>query len=815
MISELLSDGWVFRTKTGLFDETGTSHEWVPVHVPHDAMIATARSASAPGGAASAYFPDGVWEYRISIDVSASDLDGRVLLSFEGVYRSAVVFVNGQVADRWPDGYGDRVVDLTPHLRAGADNEIRVEARAFRDSRWYTGAGIYRPVHIIRTSLMHIGFDEPAVSTSISGTGAHIEVATSVENVDRLPGVARVRVVIRNPEDEIVATDSAPVTVSAQGTAVVRCRFLLEDADLWSPETPSLYSVQVFLERDAVVLDSARTTFGVRSLELDPVHGLRVNGAVVKLRGACIHHDNGVLGAATYEEAEERRARKLKEAGFNAIRSAHNTVSRAMLNACDRLGLLIMDEAFDSWSESKTEFDFALDFPEHWSGVLRGMVLKDRNHPSVFAYSIGNEIPEVAKSTGRMWARRLAEEVRTLDSTRFITAGVNAALAVTTPPPSVESDEESSGGDTARPPSGGLNAMIAGAGDFFNRLGASDAVTVATEETFSVLDIAGMNYMDARYEADRERFPHRVIVGSETFPTRIDTLWDLVLRNPHVIGDFTWTGWDYLGEAGIGRSTYADEEVRSFAGEFPWLVAGCGDIDITGRRRPASFYREIVYGRRSTPFIAVQDPAVFDRPDTSSPWSWGAYSDSWTWAGSEYTPIRVEVYSDADEVELQVCGEVIGRAAAGAANRFRGTFETAYRPGMITATAIRGGEPGESWSLQTAGVPDGVSLSLDAARPITVGGLAFVDIAVVDVEGVVAKDPATVRVSLDGPGVLQALGNADPLNLTGYSNTSSPVHDGFALAVIRATGEGTIRVTVTAEGLNPAEVTFAAQRFRK
>jgi len=589
----------------------------------------------------------------------------------------------------------------------------------------------------------------------------------------------------------VVATATSPVTVLPGEPAVVRQRVLLPEPALWSPDSPSLYSAVVSLRNGDTDVDDDTVSFGVRTLALDPERGLRINGRPVKMRGACVHHDNGVLGAATIGRAEERRVQLLKDAGFNALRSAHNPMSRAMLDACDRHGVLVMDELTDMWTEGKTDFDAALDFPEWWERDVEAMVRKDVNHPSVVLYSIGNEIPEVARPHGAVWSRRLAEKVRSLDGTRFITNGINAMLSVIGEAVTPEAAE------------GGINTMLTDIGAFMEELSGSEPVATRTAESYDVLDAAGMNYMEARYEIDRELFPRRVIVGSETFPGKIDQLWRLVLDNPHVIGDFTWTGWDYLGEAGVGRVTTADDPTAGqFGAPYPWLLAHVGDLDITGHRRPASYYREIVFGLRSDPYIAVLRPERHGRELSKTPWAWSDTVGSWSWAGAEGKPVTVEVYSDADEVELLLDGASLGIEPAGEKNRFRAEFEVTYAPGELTAVARTAGEETGRFSLRSATGPVLLAAAVDR-REIRADDedLAYLQITLQDAEGtVVLGVDREVTVTVEGAGVLAGFGSARPAAEESYLDDVHTTFDGRALAVLRPTGAGTITVTAAADG---------------
>jgi beta-galactosidase len=794
--------GWQSRPKTNPFAElTGDAPPWQAVTLPHDATLGRERSAQ--HGAASGYFPGGVFEYRTTLAAPAEWRDRHALLEFEGVYRSALVYVNGALVGQWASGYTGFAVPLDGHLRYGEDNELRVECRAHADSRWYAGAGIHRPVRLVVGPLVHIALDGVRVSTRDADAHlAVVEVATTVENDERGMRTVTVSTELREADGTVVATDRVPVSVLPGEPAVVRQRLTLADPALWGPDSPALYEATVTLQDGDAALDDDTVTFGIRTLSVDPHRGLRINGEQVLLRGACVHSDNGLLGAAAIGRADERRVELLKAAGFNALRSAHNPMSRAMLDACDRLGVLVMDELTDMWTESKTDFDAALHFPQWWERDLEEMVRKDASHPSVILYSIGNEIPEVGKPNGALWSRQLAEKVRQLDPTRLVTNGVNGALSVPfdAPPPELEG--------------AGINTMLATMGELMTSFAASEKVGDATAETFGVLDVAGMNYMDSRYEKDRALFPNRVIVGSETFPDRIDVLWRQVRDNPHVIGDFTWTGWDYLGEAGIGRTSFADEPGASqLAAPYPWLAAWCGDLDLTGHRRPASYYREIVFGLRRNPYLAVQRPERHGRELVTSPWSWTDSVGSWSWPGAEGRPVTVEVYSDAEEVELLLDGRSLGTAAAGEKNRFRAEFAVTYAPGELTAVARTGGEETGRSTLRSA--TGDVRLAVAADRAVIRADdtdLGYVDLALTDAAGTVAHGvDREVAVSVEGPAVLQGFGSAAPATEESYLDDVATTFDGRALAIVRPTGAGAITVTASAHGCDPVSVRLEAR----
>ena len=823
MIRVSFNDGWEFRPKVSSFAELGgASIPYQPVTLPHDAMIGQQRVApnghasqdrqashdgQAAEGGAGAYFPGGAFEYRKTFSVPEEQRDSRVLLEFEGVYRDAMVYINGDYAGQRPYGYSLFRIDAGRFLRFGENNEIRVEARAHKDSRWYTGAGIYRDTWLLTGGLVRIGPDGLRVTTpDIDAERAVVEVATRVENDSIAIRSVGLVTEVRDAAGAIVAADVTQVTVLPGEPAIARQRLYVRKACLWSPDSPALYTARVALTDSSGEADAETVTFGIRSLRLDPERGLRINGETVKLRGACVHHDNGILGAATFARAEERRVQLLKYAGFNAIRMSHHPMSKAMLDACDRLGVLVMDEAFDMWTSAKSDFDYSLQFPQWWERDVEAMVAKDVNHPSVILYSIGNEIPETGSPAGAAWGRKLAEKVRALDGTRYVTNAVNGMLAVLNDLAALRSQASENAG---------VNALMADAGAMMNAISASDLVTLRTAESFSVLDVAGLNYAEARYDLDRDLFPNRIIVGSETFPTRIDGNWQLVKQHGNVIGDFTWTGWDYLGEVGIGRPQFAtgDGQRPTFAAPYPWLLAGTGDIDITGHRRPASYYREIVFGLRAAPYLAVQRPEQHGKTFTGTPWAWSDSVASWTWPGSEGAPVTVEVYSDADEVELVVNGRSLGRRPAGQQHRFRAEFEAVYQPGELLAIAYADGAEVGRQVLRSAVGP--VLLQVQADRPVIAadgGDLAYVALTLTDEAGTCyTQADRLVALEVSGPGILVGFGSAVPATEERFDAAERRTYDGRALAVLRPSGPGKIRLLASAPECEPTEIVVTAE----
>lgn len=813
MTARSFNKGWTVGPKTSIYAALqGAGATGTGVTLPHDALFSAERSPDTGEGAHSGYFPSGAFEYVKTFDVPEEYRARRVTLEFQGAYRDAVVYVNDVFAAQRPNGYSTFQVALDPYLHYGAENTIKVEVRVHEDSRWYTGAGLYRDVRLIVTDLVHLEPNGVRIATpDIDAERAVVEVATTIRNESVSTATVRLDTTIIAADDTTVASDSAPVTLRAGETVTARQRLYVDHPRLWGVDHPTLYAARSVLTHGEDALDEATTSFGIRSLRLDPRRGLRINGTPVKLRGACIHHDNGLLGAAAIAAAEERRVRILKDAGFNAIRSAHNPISQVMLDACDRLGVLVMDETFDVWTVSKSTNDYSLAFPEWWERDVEAMVAKDFNHPSVIMYSIGNENPETGNGLANQWGRKLADKVRELDGTRYITNGVNgfvAAIKEVSAMMQLHASAAQAGADQ------GVNGAM-NMGDFMNGITASPQVTAMTEEAFSNLDVAGMNYGDARYALDKELFPNRIIVGAETFPSHIDVNWRLVQEHAHVLGDFTWTGWDYLGEAGAGRITYFDGEnaVPSFEAGFPWLTSWTGDIDITGHRRPMSYYRETVYGLRSEPYIAVQRPETFGRPCFAGQWSWSDTVSGWSWDAAPGARTSVEVYSDADEIELLLNGRSIGRAPTGRERSFKAVFEVDVEPGRLEAVAYVDGSERARTSLCSAS--GDVRLDAEAEHDrITADStdLAYIPIVLRDADGnLVHAADRLITVEVGGAGVLAALGSARPDQTERFDTGHHTTFDGRALAIVRPTGAGEITVTITADGCEPRIVRLHAE----
>lgn len=760
------------------------------------------------------------------------------ILEFEGAYRDTVVTLNGQPVCENHMGTMGLYADLTPFLAFDCENEIVVTVQNDRipNARWYTGSGILRPVWLYtgpRTRISHKGLrvSTPEVAEDVS----LVRVETPVLN--GYDGIAHVRLdtIIFDKTGFEVCRESTPVTLFPGENPVITQRLYMRSANLWSPQSPTLYTCQVTLREDIPMksmaeyqawktgrlpkkpeLDRESAVFGIRHIQLDPVYGLRINGQKFLLRGACIHADHGLLGGAVLPGAELRRVQRLKEAGFNAVRIAHQPAAKSLLDACDQEGMLLMEETFDIWTDRKTAHDDSELFLDHWQSLLEYMVEKDFNHPCVILYSIGNEITILDTDPGAHLSRLLSDELRRLDSTRFITNVVNGGMAagderlpmlidmglltqndfarIAGKPDATIADFSIALSQAMA--TGNINDLITLLTGKLDNIVTHPVVAARLEEIFSHLDACGYNYMMPCYQNDTKQHPNRINFGSETNPPKIGQLWQYAISDPANLGDFTWAGWDYLGETGVGITHY--EGQLRFSTPYPALLAYCGDIDIIGWRRPLSYLREIAFGLRTQPYLSTANPAYYGADARSTPWAVTETVHSWTWRGYEGNPIHVEVYSPGDEVALLFYGEEVGRAAV---EDFRAGFELTYRPGMLEAVCYKNGIEAGRDMLKTAEGAEHICVSIEKYD-----GLTFIEAQVMDRDGTPVMDKEH-KVVLETTADFLAFGSANPMGEARFYSMEQTSYRGCLLAIIRGWGS----VTVAAEGMPPVHMKLSEE----
>ncbi len=756
---------WKYR-RLGDGDE-----RFVAVALPHDAAIYEKRTADSDGGVNTGWYEGHDYEYVKAFDVPDNYKDKVITFEFEGVYHNAEVYINGQKACFRPYGYTNFYVYANEYLKFGGQNEIRVVARNADqpNSRWYSGAGIYRPVTMWVADKKHVKLNGVKIrTTSISPATVQV-TATASESGEIAVAISR--------NGNIIVNDVK--TTDADGTAVFA--FEIPDARLWSPETPELYECTTIFGDD-----ENKQTFGIRTTSCTPADGFVVNGERVIIRGACIHHDNGILGARCYAEAEERKIRLLKQNGYNAIRSAHNPCSKAMLDACDRLGMLVMDEYCDMWYIHKNKYDYASYIEEWYERDITDMIDKDYNHPSVIMYSLGNEVAETGEKRGIELFRKMRAVCKSLDDERPVTTGVNIffnylyALGF-----GQYSDKKAEKNPNKKVGSEFFNNLAGLFGDkFMKTMATLPGCDRKTRDCYAVMDVAGYNYGIKRYKHDIRKYPERIILGSETFCSDAYAFWEFAKANPPLIGDFVWAGMDYLGEVGVGSWEYK-EYAPSFAHGVGWVTAGSGRIDLIGNPLGEALYTKVAFELTDEPQIAVVPVSHTDEKHSPSAWKFSNALPTWSWNGLDGKKARVEVYSRAPIVELYVNGKKVGRKKF--KNNCRFDFKVKYHDGEVTAVAkdANGVELSRS-CLKTAGDETVLSVMPEKTE-VKLGEVCFVRLKYTDGQGNVKPlERGIVDVKVDG-GELLATGNACPFNAIGYTSGKTDTYYGEAMAVVKAT----------------------------
>lgn len=789
-----LLTGWTCR-------HLGDTAPGKTVTLPHDAMLAEPRTALSAGGTNTGWYEGYDYEYRRTLTVPENELAGTHILEFEGVYHNAEVWLNGQKAAFRPYGYTNFYVDCAPYLHAG-ENELRVIARNADqpNSRWYSGAGIYRPVQLWTARGVHI---------TLNGV--------KIRTLSLDPAVVEVRVKTTAPGTVRLTMDDLPaMQQESDGEAVFT--LTLDNARLWTPETPNLYTCRVSFADDEVT-----ETFGVRKVEWG-TDGFLLNGKRYIIQGACIHHDNGLLGAVCDPDAVARKVRLLKENGYNAIRSAHNPCSKALLTECDRQGMLVMDEYIDHWYIHKTEYDYVDYFNDWWRQDLTDMVEKDYNHPCVVLYSTGNEVSETAQKRGIALTKEMTDFLHGLDDSRPVTCGVNIFFNfLSSIGFGVYSDEKAkkeaeraekakqSGEKAAKKKAVGsqfFNNLAGLLGDEFMKRGATlHGCDVKTRDAFANMDIAGYNYGIYRYKHDLKKYPQRLILGSETFCNDAYKFRELAKQEPRLVGDFVWAGMDYLGEVMVGSWEYADY-AETFDGGPGWVSAGSGRIDLTGKPLGEALYTRVALEADNGPYIAVCP--VNHTGDRHSPSAWKMTNamPSWSWTGCEGRKANVEVYARAARVELVLNGHTVGSKTL--KNDCLARFSIPYESGTLEAVSYDAAdhEMGRC-KLQSAGGT--TRLTLDAEEPtVKPGHLCYIRLRYTDENGITKPlARGSIQVQVRG-GTLVGLGSACPFNKHSYLDSETDTYYGEALAIVRM-GDGDAMTIAASDGEYSAELTVPAQ----
>ncbi|HLP16986.1 MAG TPA: glycoside hydrolase family 2 TIM barrel-domain containing protein [Bacteroidota bacterium] len=755
------------------FNDTG----WRQLDLPHDWSIEGAFDRKNPMGGAGGYLPAGIGWYRKHFTVPSSLKNKRVSIYFEGVYMNSEVFINGTSLGVHPYGYTSFSYDITPYLNFNKDNvlAVRVDNSQQTNCRWYSGSGIYRHVWMNVTDNIHLTHWGVGITTSdVSPEKATVSVKSVVRNETDITQTITLATKLSSAHVKNAGMQKQDVEIPPHSEKEILQSIAVTKPRLWTPETPNLYQAVVRVEAGKKTADERTVSFGIRSIAYSVEHGFQLNGKTVKLNGGCVHHDNGCLGAAAFDRAEIRRVELLKAAGFNAIRTSHNPPSEVFLRACDELGMMVIDEAFDGWREKKTPFDYARYFDQWWQRDIDAMVMRDRNHPSIIMWSTGNEIIERKSPEAVQTATMLASRIRLLDPTRPVTSAMTTW------------DKE---------------------WEIFDPL-------------FAAHDVGGYNYQLHRALSDHQRVPSRIMVQTESYPRDAFTNWKLVRDNSYIIGDFVWTALDYLGESGIGRSYYpGDTPGEHWEADFyPWHGAYCGDIDLTGWRKPISHYRSMLYNNTEKLYLAVREPNPDSGKITETLWSVWPTWESWTWPGREGKAMNVEVYSTYPKVRLYLNNRLIGEQTTSEEQQFKATFSVPYAPGVLRAAGVVDTKEVESTILKTSEAVARIRLTPDRVKIASDGqDLSFVTVLATDKNGTLQPNAYDeLQVTITGPGVIAGVDNAKLNDTTSYGSTSRHLWHGRAMVVVRSTKKsGAITLTVRSRDLAKATVTIKAEETKK
>jgi len=754
--------------------------KWRAISLPHDWSIedlpGQSDSVTGPftsksiGATATGYTVGGIGWYRKHFTLN-NIANKKIEIYFDGIYMNSDVWIYGHHLGNHPYGYTAFYYDLTPYLKQNGKNILAVRVRnEGKNSRWYSGSGIYRHVWLTITNPAHVEQWGTYITTpQVSETSATINIQTTIVHDEQSTQPLKLRTNILDSKDKVVASTVTNIPITQYPNIPISQTLQLSTPTLWSPNSPYLYHAAADILQGEKVIDHVVTNFGIRSFSITADKGFLLNGKPMELRGGCVHHDNGPLGSATIDRAEERKVELLKQFGYNAVRTSHNPPSQQFLDACDRLGIIVIDEAFDQWERHKNPDDYGLYFDTSWQLDIDAMVLRDRNHPSVIFWSIGNEINERADSSGLVIAKKLRDEVKRLDNTRPVTE----AICFFWDHPKYKWD--------------------------------------TTAAAFALLDVGGYNYQWKEYENDHAKYPERVMMGTESFPLQAFENWQQVEQHPYVIGDFVWTAMDYLGETGIGHTSLDNNS--KFAMEFPWFNAWCGDIDLIGSKKPQSYYRDVVWNRSNMEML-VHSPVPEGHKEAVSYWGWPDEFPGYTFSGAEGKSLQVHVYTRYDTVRLVLNGKTIGEQSVSVQTKLTATFNIKYESGELKAIGIKDGKAVDSVVLKTAGKPAGIRLVADRKNiHANTNDLAYVTAEVIDANGQVVPDAELLlHFNVSGNGEIIATGNANPSDAASMQQPQHKTFRGKCLAIVRPVNKpGAITLKATADGLTSAQIIITSR----
>lgn len=769
---ELINVDWYFNLgdiKYGgaeFFDHS----EWRKLELPHDWSVESVASPSL--ASCTGYLPGGIGWYRKDLDIPKNKEGNKVYVYFEGVYNNSEVFINGKWIGKRPNGYVSFMYDLTPYLNFGGRNvlAVRVDHSQDADSRWYTGSGIYRDVYLVYANPVHIGLWGVSYSAKVNQKNAVLSVQAEVENTDKMPVTVKVLHEVFDRDGKKVGAGSRDYSLKADEMVKKELTISVAQPKLWSLENPYLYTIKTTLSKGGKVIDRTETQAGIRSLTFDPNKGFALNGKLMKVKGVCIHHDAGCLGVAVPKEVWRRRLLQLKEIGCNAVRMSHNPQATCVYELCDELGILIKDEAFDEWEYAKKKwitgwnkgkpgFQGSASYFREWSKKdLADMIRRDRNHPSIIMWSIGNEVDypndpyshpvldqaEIGQQHVRGYRKEQPRAERLGDIAKELV-------------------EEAKKHDLSRP----VTAALAGA--------------VMSNETDypAALDVVGYNYTENRYQIDHEKYPNRILYGSET---RHDlNAWKAVRDNDFIFGQFIWTGFDYLGEAG------------------PWPSRGftTGMIDLAGNIKPNGYFRRALWLESPTVYVGTHKiESAKKKPSANA-------SAVWNYEPGDI--IRVVAYTNCEEAELLLNGKKVGERKPYDDSTAIIYWDIPYTPGTLEVVAYNQGNMVAKDKIQSSGLPYAIRTSMDKTQDIKVGEVLHLMIQVVDennIPVVLADNQITCKI--EGEPDLLGLESGDHNVADNYRDNKQRCKNGKLLGYVKVTGQGKVKIRLTSPLLQPA-----------
>jgi beta-galactosidase len=774
-------DDWSFHlggaqgAEQNVFDDS----KWRKIDLPHDWSIEDLKGTHSPfnpdaiSQVSGGFTTGGTGWYRKTFTVAPQDKGKKIHIQFDGVYMNADAWINGHHLGNHPYGYTGFMFDITEQVKFDAPNVIAVEVKnEGQNSRWYSGSGIYRHVWLNTLEQIHSKPWGTFITTpEVSNTTAKVNCKTSVVNETDQDATVSITTKIVNASGATVTSTELKQLIGTKQLFEFNGDIIVNNPSLWSCESPSLYNAVTSIYSNGKLLSIDTSNFGIRKISFDVENGFQLNGQTIKLKGGCFHNDNGPLGAKAYDRAEERKVELLKASGYNAIRCSHNPPSPAFLEACDRLGMLVIDETFDMWNYGKNPYDYHLYFKDWWKKDVEAMVCRDRNHPSVIMWSIGNEIPERGNAEGVATAKLLSEYIKSLDQTRAITSAVN-----------------------------GLNAD--------------------KDTYFAQLDVAGYNYaaggdhlVEGIYAVDHKRLPKRIMYGSESYPLEAFGSWMNVVDHPYVLGDFVWTAFDYIGEASIGWLGYFQKQ--NF---YPWNLAYCGDIDICGWKRPQSYYRDALWKEdQISLFVTPPIPSFKQNPNRESwsKWHWLDAVSNWNWKGYENKSIEVNIYSSCTQAELFLNGKSLGKKPTNRSTKFIASWQVSYQQGELKAVGYNAkSKIINSAVLATAG--DVVKIQMAVDKKIIKANnqdLSYITVELLDAKG--NRNPLAenrLKFEIEGPGTIVGVGNANPQSLESYQALERKAWQGRCIVVVKAGKfKGEIKLKAIAEGMATTSIIIDAQ----